>query len=830
MSATKLIYQYSVRLVRREWRRFVLPFLSLLITAVVLTLILLLTNASALLLSEQARELQGGDIVLESNLPQDSAAFFEFVEINPEVVSEQIEFSGTLEHEGQSAPFSIQAVDNNFPLYGSIVLAEGEYEGVNDSQIYLDPAGAERLGVTVGEQVSFGTASYTLAGIIVAEPTSLFGGFRFLPRAIMSISGFTASGIDPNLLRIEYEYAAKVANLSASDRERVRASEDMYGSPIDIDIAGEDRRGLEFGLETVSQFLTVAVLITAVLAAVNVYASTLYLVTVERKSLAVLLALGLRKSRLIGILGAALGYVVALASLLGVLGGIILFTQVQAYINAEYLIDLPPPSFWLYGSICAGLIAVIALSSFIPAVRRSLALNPKQILIGGENESGQGLPLRSLLTITFFTLLPLTFLASFLLGDIISGITIIGSIAVLYIVIAGGFAALLSLVYRYRARFPFLLRSIISQKKADGLFGIISFTSLFVALIALGTLALLQVSLERFLTNDLAETVPSTYVVDIQPSQKDEIESRFPDLELFSNIGARIIAIDNVRIQDELEAGSETVSRELGREFNLTARAELLGSETITGGVWGAGRAGEISVDEEFAKQANIELGSTIIFSVQGFEVQGLVTSLRSTDSRSGLPFFYFVLSPEDIGSFPGIYFGYSYYEGEKQQELRQFLATEMPNISVLETQTFGPLIIELVSTLLIMVLIVSLPPLLIATLLIATLVVSSYGARRREGARFRALGATRLSVLRQYLLETISLTLVSAFLAYFVSVVAAFAISTYFLGLDSVALFDSELVIGLSLIVVLVGLIGLYLFKTDTLPLRELLSYESNV
>jgi len=510
--------------------------------------------------------------------------------------------------------------------------------------------------------------------------------------------------------------------------------------------------------------------------------------------------------------------------------GIFFFSTLQSFIGTNYFISLPTPQLFFYGLICIALIATIALSSFIPAVRRSLSLNPKQILIGGEGDSEARLPLRSLILITISTLFPLIILAAFLLGNIVTGLLIIGVIAFVYILIAGAFALLLSLVYKIRHRFSFLMRSIISQKKADGLFGIVSFTSLFVALIALGTLALLQLSLERFLTNDLAQTVPTTYAIDIQPSQKGAILASYPDLELFSNIGARIIAIDALRIQDELALGSEEISRELGREFNLTARTELLSSEAITAGVWGEGRSGEISVDEEFAKQANISLGSKLIFSIQGFEVSGQVTSLRSTDSRSGLPFFYFVLSPLDIGDFPGVYFGYSFYEGERQQEFRQFLAREMPNVSVLETQTFGPLIIKLVSTLLTLVLIVSLPPLLIATLLIATLIVSSYANRRREGARLRAIGATRLSVLRQYLLETISLTLASAVLAYLVSMLTAFAISTYFLGLDTVAFFDLQLVLGLALIVILVGLIGLYLFKTDTMPLRELLSYESNV
>jgi putative ABC transport system permease protein len=430
-------------------------------------------------------------------------------------------------------------------------------------------------------------------------------------------------------------------------------------------------------------------------------------------------------------------------------------------------------------------------------------------------------------TITAFTLVPLVGLAAFLLQSFSQGLVIIGVIALVYVLVAAGYSFLISMLYKLRSRFSFFLRSIISQKYADGLFGVVSFTSLFVALTALCTLTLIQVSLERFLINDLSGTVPSTYVLDVQPSQKEQLSSIFPDLELFSNIRARIIAIDAVRIQDELESDTPDVSRELGREFNLTARTELLSSESITAGTWSQGKAGEISVDEDFARQANIGLGSTIVFSIQGFEITGEVTSLRSTDSRSGLPFFYFVMSPADIGIFPSVYFGYSYYEPEKQLMLGNFLAQEMPNVSLIETQALGPLLLQLVSTLLVLVLIVTIPPLLIATLLIAMLVVSSYSARRREGARFRALGLSRVQSFRQYLVETLSLTVIAAFFAYALGVLVSYGLNVYFLQLDTAVLFDLELMAGLGLIILFIMGIAIALYKTDTMPLRELLSYE---
>jgi putative ABC transport system permease protein len=826
MSGFKLIFLYSWRIVRREWRRFALSLSSLLITSVVLMLILLLTGSSANLLADQARELQGGDVLLESSSPIAGQDFMEEAGISTLTTSEQISFSGTLQSAEITAPFTIEVIDAAYPLYGELVLGDGIFTSVSDGEILLDEAGLKRLGVEKGDIVSFGDVSLTVSDVVLAEPTSLFGGFRFLPVAFMSQGSFADANVDLQLLRAEYIYAAVAPDLTTDDIESLRMMDDSYPE-IQVDIAGQDQRGLQFGLATVSDFLIIAVLITAVLAAVNVYSSVLYLVTIERKSLAVLLALGLTKTKLVYVLGAALGYVVVLANLIGLGIGAAIFQQVQSFVSTEYLIDLPTPDLFFYAVVTSALIFLISVMSFLPAIRKSLSLNPKQILIGAGSSLTEQRSFWPLVFITISTLVPLVALAAFLLKSLTQGIFVVGVIVLVYIVVAALYTFFIRQLYKIRSRAPFFLRSIISQKYADGLFGVVSFTSLFVALTALCVLALLQVSLERFLVNDLSETVPSTYVLDVQPSQKGQVEQAFPELKLFSNIRARIIAIDDVMIQEEIEAGNNDISGELGREFNLTARQELLSSESVSSGAWSGGAPGEISVDEDFADQANISLGSTIRFFIQGFEVSGTVTSFRNTDSRSGLPFFYFVLSPEDIGQFPGVYFGYAYYEPEEQAELGRFLASSMPNVSMIETKSLGPLLLQIVGTLMVLVLIVTIPPLLIATLLIAMLVVSSYAERQREGARFRALGLSRQESFWQYLVETLSLTFIASVLAYGLGLLASALISANFLQLESAVLFDGELIAGLGLIIFFIMGIALYLYKTDTMPLRELLSYE---
>jgi putative ABC transport system permease protein len=826
MSTLTLILAYSLRMLKREWRTFVLPFLSLLITAVVLSLMLFLTESGQTLLEEKARELTGGDININSSTPLDEDAIITTLGIQNITSSLTRELNLTISNGEKTTPISLTVVDNVYPLYGEVVLERTPYRTPDDTTILLDATARERLDIDMGDSVAVGKRTFVVRDTLVHEPTSLFAGFRFLPRAIMSEAGFDTLGLDPALLRIEYEYNYRVPTLTKELEERILAYAEREG--LHLHLASNSHGGRQAGLGIVTDFLVLAVLITCVLAAVNVYASTLHLIRKERKSFALLLALGLKRNVIAAILGNALFLVAFIALTSGFALSVFLFDGIRAYVTGVFGVTLPTPPYTTPLLLTTLLLLTTALASFVPGIRSLFTLSPRRILIGDDTDESTT-TVRTVFNVTLITLIPLFVLSSVLLQSVIDGLAALSIVLGIYLVIALLFSLALTFLYKKRTLFPFLLRSIVSHKKADGVFGVISFTSLFVALTALATLSLTHVALERYLREDLGASIPTTYVLDIQPSQEEMLRSEFPELTLFPNVGARIIEIDGRRIQDALARGGVEIDRELGREYNLTYRTELLSSEIIVSGETVMGKQGEISVDEEFAARAHIQLGSQISFLIQGFEVSGVVTSLRETDSRSGLPFFYFVLSPEDIEQFPRVSFGYAYFGDVEQTALGAFIGSNMPNASMIETESLRPQLESLLTTLLLLVLVITFPPLLVALLLIATLVVSNYTGRMRESARMRALGRTRSYVTMEYLTETISLTLFSSVVAYGVGVLVTWGLSFHYLQINTLVLFERELVLGLSLIVVIVGIIGAYLYLTDRTPLRDLLSYNDD-
>ncbi|MDQ5962563.1 MAG: putative transport system permease protein [Patescibacteria group bacterium] len=825
MKSISLVLRYSSRLLFREWRRYVLPLLSLFLTALVVSSTWLLTSSSGIFLQDKQKEFLGGDVTLESSFPIHKEEIEGILHSASGVASFEQSFFATTQHGTSSAATSMRVVDNMFPLYGSFLMSDGEYRVPKKDEILIDENLAKKLQVKKGEVMLFNNKMYTVIGVWKREPDSLSTA-SFFPKALISSEGFTYSDVDASLLRGEYDIRIKIID----NKEVVQEALIAYGKEngIRVRVLGTSASRFEIGLDTVSTFLIVAVLLSCILAAVNIYASTLYLLTLLRKSFATLLALGFTRLKLTITLFFSLSYVVIVASVLGFLVSLLIFSFTQDQVTSGYAVTLPEPKFIEAFLITLLLSFATTLASYVPSIRNTLKVSPRALLLGVEEEREEKVLLHgSIITVT--TLLPLIVVASFLLSDVVQGTLVVVSIVFLYIVLASSFLFLLRLLYSKREKFSFFIKTIITEKKADGFFGLISFTSLFIALVALTTLTLLQASIASFLANDLGRTVPATYVIDVQKSQKEQLQENFPDLVLFPNVGARIISIDDVQIQEALARGDETVSRELGREYNLTYRKNLLESESIVEGKKEIGALGEISIEKEFAQRAQAKLGSRFVFSIQGFRVTGVVTSVRETESRSGMPFFFIVMSPEDIERFPTTFFGYSNQKGEYQTRLGLFLATNMPTVSMINTEEISALAQSITNILLLLVFIITLPPLVLATLLIATLVISSYKVRKRDGARLLVLGATRGFVERLYVLESLSTTLISSLFAYSVGVFATYIIAAHYIKLPTAKVFDKELVFILVALLVSIMVIAVSLSRGDKRKIREILIHEEN-
>jgi putative ABC transport system permease protein len=373
------------------------------------------------------------------------------------------------------------------------------------------------------------------------------------------------------------------------------------------------------------------------------------------------------------------------------------------------------------------------------------------------------------------------------------------------------------------------LKLITAQKKFDGFFGLITFASLFVALTSVYNLSILRTSIEEYLRKDLTRTLPSTYILDVQKSQQENLLANFPAITLFPNVRARIVEIDGLNIQKELENKNASIDRELGREFNLTYRDYLLSSEKLIQGNFANLKTGEVSLEKSFADRANIKMGSSVKFLIQGFEIVTTVTSIREADTRSGLPFFYFILSPDELSQYPATFFGYANFDTTKQGELKNYLAENLPNVSIIDTSAITKVGEELINVLLLIILIITIPPIVLSSMLIVTILSSLSKDRKRDGARLMALGKENKYVRNFYILEsTSSVVLASGFAYVFALVLSNFVILEY-LKIKNLVYFDFISFYIFIFILFGIILVSVLLWRKGNKSLREYLNYEEN-
>ena len=106
----------------------------------------------------------------------------------------------------------LKAIDSTYPLYGKLEIEPHNVEWRSQPMdtIFIGPSLANRLDINVGNKVRFGTAAFTVVGIIKNEPDRLGEGFTVGPVAIIPLLQLQRTGlIQPGSL-YESKYRIKL--------------------------------------------------------------------------------------------------------------------------------------------------------------------------------------------------------------------------------------------------------------------------------------------------------------------------------------------------------------------------------------------------------------------------------------------------------------------------------------------------------------------------------------------------------------------------------------------------------------------------------------------
>src|SRR5690606_14979013 len=354
-------------------------------------------------------------------------------------------------------------------------------------------------------------------------------------------------------------------------------------------------------------------------------------------------------------------------------------------------------------------------------------------------------------------------------GGLLAGLAGIYGVAYAAIRLLGGMAGTL----RSASSLRFALRGMVRR---PGL-ATAQVCALSVGLMVMLLLTLTRVDLLDGWRGTLPPDAPNTFLINIQPDQRQGVGARLAAAGIQSADPAPMVRGRRLAINDEpVDARSYDdgrAQRMVEREFNLSYMPALPQSNTLEQGRWLDAEGSEVSLETGLADTLAIGLGDTLSFDVAGQILRVEVTSLRQVKWDSFDVNFFALMSPEVLADAPATFIT-SFHLPADKSALTQSLVDEFPNLTVVDVGAILGHVRRIVEQAILAVQLLFLFTVAAGVQVLAAAFAATRDERIHEVAVLRVLGAGATRLRRTQLIELLALGGLSGALAALGSVLLA--------------------------------------------------------
>ncbi len=729
-------------------------------------------------LSARGQVLLGGD--MEFAVSQREATLGEragFAELGQ--ISETIRMRAMARAErpasgdGPSAVLSeLKGVDGAYPLYGELTLADDRrVTALKSDELIVGQALVDRLGLSVGDSLRFGTASFRIAGIIGTEPDRVSEGFTFGPVALTSVDGIRRTG----LLQPGSLYTSKYRVRIPSTADLIDRAEALARTYKDsgIEVKSRDRAAPSANrfIERMGQFLSLIGLTALVVAGIGVANGVSSYLGAKRGPIATLKVLGASSGDIMRIYLMQVAAVAGAAIVVGLTVGAILPPGLVALIGDVLPVQpgltlhpLPLASAAIYG-------VLIALVFTLPPLARART-EPAAAIFRSGVEGMKRIDRRTMLMVGIAA----TAIVALALGtarEPIFSAAVLGCVGAVLLLLLGIGAAVRCTAKRIpRPRRP-LLRLAVANLYRPGAQTPALVIALGLALTLFVTLAAIQTSLAAEIERTVPREAPDQFVLDIpvagQARFREIVRASAPraEVNIVPALRGTIVAYGNQRVAEleELPDGAWFLRGERG----VTYSPLLPESSTLLEGQWWpADYAGSplVSLDEEAATIMGVGVGDTLTVSVLGREIEARIASLRRVDWETMGFNYILVFTPNTFAAAPHTVAATISDPGAVAPGMDRALLAAFPSISIIPVGEVVEQVSALLDQMTTAILAAASVTILAGIAVLVGAIAASRAARGYDSVIMKTLGATRWQVLGAQALEYLLLAVVLSTLA----------------------------------------------------------------
>ena len=620
-----------------------------------------LTSAIENELADRGQELLGGDMQVSvwQRVPNEEelAAFREYGRVSGGTRLQVVARAGDA-----NAPVELKAVDEAYPLYGRFVLTDGREIGApGESEAWLAQGALDRLGIGVGDTFEVGSLSLRVAGIIAQEPDRLGEGFQLGPTVIVAEdvpqrAGLLAPG---SMFRSKY----RIAFEDAVDPETASEELDDRFPLSGFEIRTRDRAspGADRFVDRMGEFLTLVGLAALVIAGIGIGGGVTSYLEARRTSIATLKVLGATSTDIARIYALQIGAAALAGSIAGLAVGVtitpLLANALSGLLPVEGGVTIAPLA--LLSALAYGLLVALVFAA-TPLVRArhfpAMALMRARVAPLARDKTALRWVAGGLVAIVLLALLGAN-------QPLLSAYFLLGAAAVLALLGLLGWAIRKGVGALPRSASPVIRNAMANLHRPGSNTGSLV-TALGFGLAAFVVLAAIQTAIDGNIERRVPDEAPDYFVLDIPRDRIGEFETLVHNEQ--ADAAIRTVpalrgsitaygpkgAMTQVADLEEIPDGAWPLRGERG----LTYSEELPIGNTLTEGQWwGPMWQGEplVSVDEEFARAIDLEIGDYLTVALLGVERTVRVANFRRIDWESMGFNYVLVFSPNALEDAP---------------------------------------------------------------------------------------------------------------------------------------------------------------------------------
>ena len=832
---------------RSWWQRWIYPVLFLLTLTLSLATYLTLDSIQQSVntyINDNQRALVGGDLILNSQQDWPSEVLTQVATVTDAQKVYDYQFSAMVVTAEQTLLARVKAVSPAYPLYGEVELASGQplWQQLTSNNVVVAPEVLKSLNASIGDKITIGEGNFTISDVLTKEPDRPLTAFGFGGRVLMQQDALAATNLLGERSRINYRIElAGEPELIAEQRDKLTQILTNYPD-IELSDAESADTSVSRISDNVLMFLKLLVIAVLLLSAVAMYGVIIAFVTKQQSSNAIRLALG---EPLGSLKRSYYQLLIATTIIAGIAAIIVSFGLLK--VGQPYLVAILPADVGLaINPISAIKTIIIALVLTLLIAQRGLSsLNttkPATLLSQGASQQVQNLPWYRRLPLLWYGLM-LTGLYAFFAYEVSSFklgaqllVGLIGFVAIFWLLARAWLWLLAKLATN--SNISWMQRIAIHNLARKGNQSALFFVTLSLSVAVLTLITTLNHSINTQFINAYPEDAPNLFLLDIQSDQHDEINKIIEaPVSYYPVIRARVLTANNVPVQDiEPADGFDDPTR----VFNLSYADTVMETEFITDAVkdkqlyapvnsqrltqngqnsvqasaqtpTSASTIAPMSILDTAASLLNVGMGDQVRFNIQGIEIVGQITSIRSRYEQGPSPYFYFLFEPSVLSAAPQIQFATAHVAADDIPDLQGQLVRAFPAVTTIDGTAIAQQVQELVAQMSRLVYVFTLLALLTGIMVLISSLLSTSQDRMQESASFRLLGMQKRDLYMLNILELGLLGLSAAAFAVIIASVGAWAAITQWFNLRFSVPWTSLSIGGVALVALLFAIAIIY-------------------